>query len=140
VGYSGCHLAATAILDLEGLSDPFLLGRVIRVPGLDKFTLIDEKVGDSSYAGVLEGRDLYVIRESRLGRPKPLGWRLIFSRASHSGVPICFCRWEINKNRTTQFEAWSRNACTASGVSGISATPLGVLESGIQMTALWRSM
>jgi hypothetical protein len=57
----GCHLAATAILDLEGLSDPFLLGRVIRVPRLDKFTLIDEKVGDSSYAGVLEGRDLYVI-------------------------------------------------------------------------------
>jgi hypothetical protein len=28
---------------------------------LDKFTLTDEKVGDSSYAGVLEGRDLYVI-------------------------------------------------------------------------------
>jgi hypothetical protein len=61
VGYAGCRLEATVILDPEGRSDPFELGRVIRIPRLDKFTLTAEKIGDSSYAGILEGRDLDVI-------------------------------------------------------------------------------
>jgi len=61
IGYAGCRLAATLALDPEGLSDPFALGRVIRIPRLDKFTLTAERVGDSSYAGILEGRDLDVI-------------------------------------------------------------------------------
>jgi hypothetical protein len=64
VGYPGCRLAATVILDPEGRSDHFVLGRVIRVPRLDKFTLTTEKVGDSSYAGTLEGRDLDVIEKA----------------------------------------------------------------------------
>lgn len=61
VGYAGCRLEATVILDPEGRSDPFALGRVIRFPRLDKFMLTAEKIGDASYAGVLEGRDLDVI-------------------------------------------------------------------------------
>jgi len=61
VGYAGCRLAATVIVDPEGRSDPFILGRVIRVPTLDKFTLSAERVGDSGYAGTVEGRDLDVI-------------------------------------------------------------------------------
>ncbi len=61
VGYAGCHLEATVILDPEGRSDAFALGRVIRIPRLEKFTLTTEKAGDSSYAGILEGRDLDVI-------------------------------------------------------------------------------
>ena len=64
VGYAGCRLAATVILDPEGRSDRFVLGRVVRVPRLDKFTLTTEKVGDSSYAGSLEGRDLDVIEKA----------------------------------------------------------------------------
>jgi hypothetical protein len=64
VGYPGCRLAATVILDPEGRSDHFVLGRVIRVPRLDRFTLTTEKVGDSSYAGTLEGRDLDVIEKA----------------------------------------------------------------------------
>lgn len=64
VGYAECRLAATIILDPEGRSDPFVLGRVIRVPRLDKFTLTTEKIGDSSYAGILEGRDLDVIEKA----------------------------------------------------------------------------
>ena len=64
VGYAECLLAATVILDPEGRSDPFVLGRVIRVPRLDKFTLTTEKIGDSSYAGILEGRDLDVIEKA----------------------------------------------------------------------------
>ncbi len=64
VGYAGCRLAATVILNPEGRSDPFVLGRVIRIPRLDKFTLTNEKIGDSSYAGILEGRDLDVIEKA----------------------------------------------------------------------------
>jgi hypothetical protein len=74
VGYAGCRLAATVILDPEGRSDRFVLGRVVRVPRLDKFTLTNENVGDSSYAGILEGRDLDVIEKA--------GWD-----AGH-GVPV----------------------------------------------------
>ena len=37
---------------------------MIRVPRLDKFTLTTEKIGDSSYAGILEGRDLDVIEKA----------------------------------------------------------------------------
>ena len=47
---------------------------MIRVPRLDKFTLTTEKIGDSSYAGVLEGHDLDVIEKA--------GWD-----AQH-GVPV----------------------------------------------------
>jgi hypothetical protein len=61
VGYAGCRLQATVILDPEGRSDPFSLGRVIRTPRLDRFVLTSEKIGESSYAGILEGRDLDVI-------------------------------------------------------------------------------
>ncbi len=74
VGYAGCRLAATVILDPEGRSDPFVVGRVVRLPRLDKFTLTTEKIGDSGYAGFLEGRDLDVIEKA--------GWD-----AEH-GVPV----------------------------------------------------
>lgn len=74
VGYAGCRLAATVILDPEGRSDPFVLGRVIRVPRLERFTLTTEKITDSGYSGILEGRDLDVIEKA--------GWD-----AQH-GVPI----------------------------------------------------
>lgn len=64
VGYAGCVLTATVTADPEGPSDPFVLGRVIRVPQLEKFELTGEKVGDSSYAGTLQGRDLDVIEKT----------------------------------------------------------------------------
>ena len=74
IGYDGCHLSATAVVDPEGRSDPFTLGRIIRVPRLDKFTLTTEKIGDASYAGTLEGRDLDVVEK--------VGWDTM------NGVPI----------------------------------------------------
>ena len=74
VGYAGCRLAATVIEDPEGRSDPFVFGRVIRLPRLDKFTLTSEKIGASGYAGILEGRDLDVIEKA--------GWD------AANGVPI----------------------------------------------------
>ncbi|MBV9399504.1 MAG: hypothetical protein JO062_16080 [Bryobacterales bacterium] len=74
VGYVGCRLTATVIVDPEGRSDAFVLGRVIRVPRLDKFTLTTEKAGDSSYAGIVEGHDLDVIEKA--------GWD------ADNGVPV----------------------------------------------------
>jgi hypothetical protein len=63
VGYPGCKLSATVIVDPDGRSDPYVLGRVVRVPRLDKFALTSEKVGDTSYAGTVDGRDLDVIEK-----------------------------------------------------------------------------
>ena len=74
IGYAGCELAATVIMEPEGRSAPFAIGRVIRVPRLDKFELSSEKVGDSSYAGSVEGRDLDVIEKA--------GWD------NQNGVPV----------------------------------------------------
>lgn len=74
VGYTGCSLTASVSVEPEGRSDPFVLGRVVRIPRLEKFTLTSEKVGDSSYAGVLEGRDLDVIEKA--------GWD------GQNGVPV----------------------------------------------------
>jgi len=64
VGYAGCDLAATMTLEPEGRSDHLALGRVIRIPHLETFNLTTEKIGDSSYAGVLQGRDLDVIEKT----------------------------------------------------------------------------
>lgn len=74
VSYPGCRLTATIIEDPEGRSDPFVLGRVIRVPRLDKFTLTSEKVGADSYAGTVEGIDLDVIEKA--------GWD------ANNGIPV----------------------------------------------------
>ena len=63
VGYPGCKLSATVVLDPEGKSDPYVLGRVIRVPRLDRFTLTSEKSGEASYVGTVEGHDLDVIEK-----------------------------------------------------------------------------
>jgi hypothetical protein len=63
VGYPGCKLSATVIVDPDGRSDPYVLGRVIRVPRLDKFTLTSEKAGQASFVGTVEGRDLDVIEK-----------------------------------------------------------------------------
>jgi hypothetical protein len=74
VGYAGCKLSARVIVDPDGKSEPFLLGRVIRIPRLDRFTLTAEKVGDGRYAGSLEGRDLDVIEK--------VGWDAV------NGLPV----------------------------------------------------
>ncbi len=74
VGYPGCDLTATVTMDPNGRSDPFSLGRVVRVPFVEKFTLTSESLGPSTYLGILEGRDLDVIEKT--------GWD------SHNGVPV----------------------------------------------------
>jgi hypothetical protein len=64
VGYPGCELAARVRVDPRGASDPFPLGRVVRLPVLNQFTLTDQPLGANVYAGTLRGRDLDVIEKT----------------------------------------------------------------------------
>jgi len=63
VGQSGCQLSATITSDSAGNSDPFALGRIIRLPRLAKFTLTEQKIGEL-YAGMLTGQDLQMIEKT----------------------------------------------------------------------------
>jgi hypothetical protein len=64
VGYPGCELTATLTVGTRGSSEPLLLGRVVRLPILQKFDLTNETVGPNQYAGTLQGRDLDVIEKA----------------------------------------------------------------------------
>jgi hypothetical protein len=64
VGQSGCELVATATLEETGTSDPYTLGRVIRLPHIEKFLLTDEKGGDHLYIGSLSGQELQTIERT----------------------------------------------------------------------------
>jgi hypothetical protein len=64
VARPGCSLIATAEVDAAGASDPYALGRVVRLPRIESFALTDEKIGDSAYAGVLTGQDLETIEKA----------------------------------------------------------------------------
>ena len=64
VGQSGCQLAATITTDSAGSSDPTVLGRVIRLPRIEKFALTEEKLGPTLYAGSLTGIDLQIIEKT----------------------------------------------------------------------------
>jgi hypothetical protein len=74
IGYPGCEMAATVSVENLGRSDPYPLGRVIRVPRLEQFTLTNEKVGQDHYAGILQGRDLDIVEK--------VGWD------AQNGVPV----------------------------------------------------
>lgn len=74
VGQSGCVLTASVVDANTGSSTPYVLGRVIRLPQISKFTLTDEKSGDGLYQGLLTGRDLQTIEET--------GWN------NHGGYPV----------------------------------------------------
>jgi hypothetical protein len=63
VGQSGCTL--TAVMEMEdlGKSDPFTLGKVVRLPRIESFAMTDEKSPDGYY-GVLKGSDLDTIAKT----------------------------------------------------------------------------
>ncbi len=73
VGRPGCTLT-TSVEAAPGRSDAYELGRVIRLPRIESFTLTDEKVGDSAYAGILLGQDLELIER--------VGWD------AATGIPV----------------------------------------------------
>lgn len=64
VGQSGCQLIATVTDSATGPSDPYTLGRVVRLPRIEKFSLSDQKVGASLYTGVVTGWNLETIEKT----------------------------------------------------------------------------
>ncbi len=64
VGYTGCGLTAAIFMQPEGLSDAVALGRVVRVPRLEQFSLTAEQIGPSTYVGVLKGWDLDLVEKT----------------------------------------------------------------------------
>ena len=63
VGRSGCHLEAR-VTSPDGTSDPYPLGRVLRVPRIEQFVLTDQKLADGGYMGTLKGEDLETIEQT----------------------------------------------------------------------------
>ncbi|TAM82240.1 MAG: hypothetical protein EPN47_09875 [Acidobacteria bacterium] len=64
VGQSGCLLDASVTDETTGSSNPYALGRVTRLPNISRFTLNNQKLGDSLYAGTLIGQDLQMIEKT----------------------------------------------------------------------------
>lgn len=63
VGRSGCRLEAR-VTSPEGSSDPYPLGRVLRVPRIEQFVMTEQKLGDAVYAGTLKGENLDTIEQT----------------------------------------------------------------------------
>ena len=61
VGQPGCDLQLTVETAEAGASEARDLGRVVRLPKIDKFQLTDERAGEGRYAGLLEGEHLETI-------------------------------------------------------------------------------
>jgi hypothetical protein len=63
IGQPGCALTARIETEASGKSDPFPLGKVVRLPRIESLTLSNEKV-DPGFAGVLKGQDLETIEKT----------------------------------------------------------------------------
>ncbi len=63
VGQSGCTLMAMMESEDLGKSDPFSLGKVVRLPRIETFAMTDEKSPDGFF-GVLKGYDLDTIEKT----------------------------------------------------------------------------
>jgi hypothetical protein len=87
VGYPGCELTATLMVQPRGSSEAVLLGRIVRLPVLEKFTVSSEALGPNRYAGALEGRDLDVIERA--------GWD------AQNGLPVSDIPTPVSPTRQT---------------------------------------
>jgi hypothetical protein len=58
IGFPGCEVEASVRVEPEGSSDAVDLGRVVRLPRLEQFTVTAEPLAPGSYVGILKGRDL----------------------------------------------------------------------------------
>lgn len=74
VGQAGCTVTVQVATESQGSSDPFVLGKVIRLPRIYSFEVSDRKVGELGYAATLTGEEL-----ERIER---VGWREDF------GLPV----------------------------------------------------
>lgn len=73
VGQSGCVMTASVITPDAGHSTPYPLGRIIRLPQIDKFALSNDRLGANLYSGTITGQNLQMIEmagwNSRAGYP-----------------------------------------------------------------------
>ncbi|MCW5982672.1 MAG: hypothetical protein KIT09_31580 [Bryobacteraceae bacterium] len=74
IGQPGCAVTVVVFTESQGASDPFELGKVVRLPRIDSFELTDQKQGELGYAATLKGEDLEVIER--------VGWDAQF------GLPV----------------------------------------------------
>ncbi len=79
IGESGCLLTAEITDPETGGSDPYGIGRVIRLPRIDRFSLSDRLLGRALYAGTLTGRNLQMIEKTGWNSSTGFGAR---------GIPI----------------------------------------------------
>ncbi|MGB9605349.1 MAG: hypothetical protein ACPL88_05645, partial [Bryobacteraceae bacterium] len=74
-GQAGCTLTVIAENDAGGASPQHALGRIVRLPRIEQFTLTDQPAGESAYFGTLTGYDLETIEKTgwdeTLGMPVP---------------------------------------------------------------------
>jgi len=59
-----CRLTATVETKENGISRPYDIGTVIRMPTVESFRLTDETAGDGLYIGILQGRELELIEKT----------------------------------------------------------------------------
>ncbi len=63
VGPPGCTLKAL-VVTADGASDPYVLGRIVSLPRIDKLAVSGEKLGESVYAATLTGENLQTIAKT----------------------------------------------------------------------------
>jgi hypothetical protein len=63
IGQPSCELRAS-VETADGRSDPAAIGRVVRLPLIDSFSLSAEMAGEGSYYGWLEGEELDAIEKT----------------------------------------------------------------------------
>ncbi len=61
---STCSLSVVVANQITGSSDPYSLGRVVRLPRIERFVLTSKKLGESLYEGILTGEELHHIVET----------------------------------------------------------------------------
>jgi hypothetical protein len=84
---TGSKVSVVLENDSEGRSDPYALGKVVRVPKVDSFELTDEK-SDANYVGKLTGTDLETIAK--------VGW------SPDNGIPVMALPAPVGGDRRKQ--------------------------------------
>lgn len=67
---SGCLLVVSVDNPTTGKSAPYVLGRVVLLPRIDRFTLSEEKTGENLYVGTLTGENLQEIAKTGWNRER----------------------------------------------------------------------
>jgi len=82
---SGCSLNLVVANSQTGASDPYPLGRAVRLPRIESFTLSGDTVGGGLYAGTLRGQSLELIE--RAGWTAEMGFPVQGTATPVAGSP-----------------------------------------------------